>query len=80
MKATGEIKITEDLTLLNPSLDILKVNYNWNNNTVDIECLFKEGIYKHSRIFTFDTDGSGELTSLDILEFINNHETLKIFK
>jgi len=79
MKAIGKIEITDELTLLDPTLEIIRVNYNWDKDSVDIECLFSEGVYKHSRTFTFSTDGSGELTTKDILSFIINHEILYNF-
>ena len=83
MKAKGQIKI-EGIKepLNNPSLEINKVNYDWINHTVDVECIFQEegANYKHSRTFTFSTDGSGELTTADIVGFIKNHDILKAFK
>ncbi len=42
MKAKGQIKIEEGLVLNNPTLEILKSSYNWHNNIVNIECIFKE--------------------------------------
>lgn len=83
MKATGEIQI-EGIKepLNNPTLEIKKVNYDWFNHSVDIECIFQEdkANFKHSRTFTFSTDGSGELTTTDIIGFISNHDVLKVFK
>lgn len=79
MKATGTIKITDELTLLNPTLEINTVTYNWSTNKVDIEVLFLEGVFPHSRTFSFDTEGK-EKTKADIRSYIKNHEILKVFK
>ena len=81
MKAIGTIKITEELTLLNPSLEIKSVSYDWVNKTVEVVCLFAEnnGLFNHERSFVYSTDGKGELTSNDIIDFIKNDEALKVF-
>lgn len=79
LTATGTIQITPDLALKNPTLEIVKCNYDWVANEVAIEIHFSEGAYKHSRTFTYSTDGSGELTTADILAFINNDTVLNVF-
>ena len=79
MKATGMIKITDELTLTNPNLEILKVSYDWVAQTVDIELEFKEGSYSHIRTFSYKTDGRGELTSKDIMDFLQNDKVLSVF-
>lgn len=82
MKAIGQIEIEEGLTLKNPTLSIKMVTYNWDNYSVHIECIFKEenALYEHSRIFTYSTEGSGELTSGDIIELIKNDPILNVFE
>ncbi len=79
MKAKGTIKITDELTLTDPTLEIVKVCYDWVGKTVNIEIVFKEGSYKHSRAFNYKTDGSEELTSTDILDFLKNDKVLSVF-
>ena len=79
MNATGIIKITNELTLKNPTLEISKVCYNWVEQTVDIECLFQEGSFKHCRSFNYSTEGKNELTSIDILDFLKNDNVLSVF-
>ena len=79
MKATGKINITDELTLTDPTLEIAKVCYDWIAQTVDIELIFKEGSYNHSRTFQYKTDGSEELTSDDIIAFLKADEVLKVF-
>tara|TARA_R110002167_G_scaffold183866_2_gene384306 strand:- start:399 stop:641 length:243 start_codon:yes stop_codon:yes gene_type:complete len=79
MKATGIIKITNELTLKNPTLEICKVSYNWVEQTVDIECLFQEGSFKHNRTFNYSTSGKTELTSSDIIGFIKKDKVLNVF-
>lgn len=80
MQAQGQIQITEELSLLNPTMEIVKVNYDWINHSVDVEIYFSEGSFNHSRTFTFSTDGRGELTSNDILTFLSEHPVLSQFK
>jgi hypothetical protein len=82
MKAIGHIEIESGLILNNPTLQIVKVNYDWANYDVFVECLFTEenSIYKHSRTFTFSSEGSGELTSTDIVNFIKGHSVLNVFE
>jgi hypothetical protein len=81
MKATGEIEITEELTLNNPTLTVKAVSYEWLTNKVNVEILFKESnaTIDHSRLFTFDNTGGANLTDDDIYSFIKNDETLGIF-
>ena len=82
MKAIGQIQIQGiEKPLNNPTLEIAKVSYDWMNHIVDVECIFNEenANNKYSRTFTFPTDGSGELTTIDIIGFINNHDSLKAF-
>lgn len=79
MKATGKINITNELTLTDPTLEISKVCYDWLAETVDIELIFKEGSYKHSRSFNYSTAGKNELTSIDILDFLKADEVLNVF-
>ena len=82
MKAQGKIKIEEGLILNNPTMEIVKVNYDWTTYDVMVECHFseKDSTYKHSRTFTFSSEGNGELTSTDIKNFIHSHEILNVFK
>jgi hypothetical protein len=80
MKAEGNIQI-KDITLSNPTMTVKTVNYDWVENTVNIECLFNEGgLYNHSRTFIFNNEEGKELSIEDIYSFINNDETLKQFK
>lgn len=80
MKATGQINITEELILQDPTMEIVNVNYDWVNNTVDVEMYFSEGAFKHSRTFQFDIDEGKEYSSTDIMELIQGHEVLGQFK
>lgn len=82
MKAIGQIKITNELTLLNPTGEINSVRYDWSGtNNVDIEIIFTEnnGTFKNSRTFTFNNSGGGSLTGEDVKAFISTHPTLKVF-
>ena len=82
MKANGEIQITEELTLTNPSAEVKTVSYDWNNHVVNVELIFTEsqGSFQHSRTFTFEITPTGELGVDDIYNFINTHKTLKNFR
>jgi len=83
MKAIGQIEISGiRKPLNNPTLEIAKVVYDWKNHNVDIECLFtEEGANNdYSRTYNFPTNGSGELTSIDIMNLIKGHNILKAFK
>lgn len=79
MKATGNIEITSELTLKDPELSIKKVNYDWETHKVDIEIIFTEGAYKHSRSFIYDIAPDGEMTTDDVLQLIANDPVLKVF-
>ena len=79
MKATGTIEIEEGLILLNPEMEIVKSTYDWLNDTVQVECYFTEGLYKHSRTFEFDNSLKKELTSTDIVALIIGHPKLDKF-
>jgi len=46
-------QITEDLELENFTYQIKRVIYNWIDDTVTVEVIFKEGVYPHSRSFTY---------------------------
>lgn len=80
MNATGTIEITEELTLINPSLDIVGYRYDIDTKEIHIDCLFMEGAFKHQRTFTYQTDGSGVMVEEDILPFINNDPVLSVFQ
>ena len=79
MKATGTIEIEEGLILLSPTMEIVKSTYDWLNDTVQVECYFTEGIYKHSRSFEFVNSTKKELTSNDIIKLITEHPKLNKF-
>ena len=79
---TGTIQITEELTLNNPTMDIITVQYNWVDNTASVEIHFKEpdSALTHSRMFEFELDKNKEYTTLDIIEMISNHSVLGLFE
>jgi len=82
MKAIGVIKITDELTLKDPTMDIINVSYNWITNIVSIEIYFKEGgsMFNHSRVFNYNNSNGEIKTDLDIINYINNDPILKVFK
>ena len=79
MKAIGTIEIESSLILLDPEMEIVKSTYDWLNDTVQVECHFTEGVYKHSRTFEFDNSLKKELTSNDIIKLITEHPKLNKF-
>jgi len=82
MKAIGTVNITNELTLTDPELSIKNVSYDWENHKVHIELIFKEAeaSYKHSRTFAYDITPTGEMTTEDIYNLINNDPVLSVFK
>ena len=60
-------------------MEIVKSIYDWLNDTVEVECHFSEGNFKHSRTFEFDNSAKKELTSNDIIKLITDHPKLKKF-
>jgi len=79
---TGTIQITEELTLNNPTMDIITVQYNWVDNIASVEIHFKEpdSALTHSRMFEFELDKNKEYTTLDIIEMVSNHSVLGLFE
>lgn len=82
MKAIGTVKITEELTLRNPSMEIVGVKYSWEgDNKVFFEIIFIEehGTLRNHRTFEFVNEGGGYMSGEDAWNMIANHETLKVF-
>jgi hypothetical protein len=81
MKADKKLKI-QDIELNNPSMTVKAVTFDWLTNDVNIEIIFNEenGVFNHSRTFTFSNTGAMDLTSQDIYDYISTEETLKNFK
>lgn len=84
LHATGIIQITPDpdnLTLLNPSLEVMNVLYGINANSVILELQFTEngGVHLFSRNFEYSNPTGGDLGWADILAYINNDPVLKVF-
>lgn len=79
MKATGLIKIEDGLELLNPIMELNKVNYDWKNHIVTLEVLFSEGAYNHHRSYEFNIEPNGEMTTSDIMSLVSNHDILSQF-
>jgi len=80
MNATGTIQITDELTLTNPSLEIIGYRYDISTKDLHIDCLFKEGSFPHQRTFTYPTDGTVVSDLSDILPFIKNDPVLSVFQ
>lgn len=82
MKALGTIKITEELTLSNPTMEVVGVKYSWEgNNEVTFDIIFVEekGTLKNHRSFTFVNKGGGYMSGEDAWNMIATHKTLKQF-
>tara|TARA_R110000824_G_scaffold101662_1_gene241468 strand:+ start:492 stop:734 length:243 start_codon:yes stop_codon:yes gene_type:complete len=79
MKAIGLIRIEKGLELNNPSLEIVNISYKQVENTVDVECYFKEdnSNFAHSRNFSFAA--VSDMLKSDVIALINNHDILKVF-
>lgn len=82
MKAKGIIKITDELTLVNPSAEVENVRYSWNgDNKIYFEFIFTEenSSLKHSRTFEITNDGGGYLSGEDIWNELIKISALKQF-
>ena len=82
MKAIGTIKITEELTLTNPSMEVENITYSWSgDNKVRFELIFIEegGTLRNSRTFEFVNKGGGYMSGDDAWNMISTHKTLKQF-
>ncbi|MCH2199874.1 MAG: hypothetical protein MK081_13935 [Flavobacteriales bacterium] len=68
----GEQQVTEDLLLLNPTFKVKRINYDAETRHFQVEVIFQEGSYKHSR--TFDNtlaEGDESIDAVLIAQFIN---------
>jgi hypothetical protein len=82
MKATGTIEITDELTLVNPTMEVRNITYSWSgDNKVAFELIFKgEGqIREDSRRFEFTNTDGGYMSGEDAWNMIATHDTLKVF-
>lgn len=82
MKAKGTIEITEELTLINPTMEVRNISYSWSgDNKVFFELIFTgEGqVMKNSRRFEFTNTGGGYMSGEDAWNMIATHPTLKAF-
>jgi hypothetical protein len=79
MQYTGNLEIETGLTLQDPTMEIVSINYDWTNDNVTVEVHFSEGIYKHSRSYSFTNEGGQELTTTDVMQFVSSHTLLGQF-
>lgn len=79
MKATGKIKIENGLELQNPTMVVKKVSYDWETNKIEIQCNFSEGVYIHSRLFEFESNGN-DFNPSQIMQLIKTNEVLNLFE
>lgn len=63
-KLNGNIEIDMDLTLLNPTMELYKVDYNLSTNEFDVVVNYYEndGIYAHTKFYHFINTTQGQLT------------------
>lgn len=82
MKYTGEINITDELTLNSPTAEVSDVRYSWKgDNKIYFEILFQEpnSKIKHSRTFEITNEGGGYLSGQDIWNKLIEHPGLAGF-
>jgi hypothetical protein len=82
MKAKGIIKITEELTLTNPSAEVEGIRYSWNgDNKIYFEFIFTEdnSSLRNSRTFEITNTGGGYLSGEDIWNKLIEIPALKKF-
>lgn len=82
MKAKGTIKITDELTLTNPSAEVESVRYSWSgDNKIYFEFIFIEqnSSLRNSRTFEITNKGGGYLSGEDIWNKLIKIPALKSF-
>lgn len=68
--------ITDDLELNdNFTWFVRSVNYDWENSKVNVECIFQEGKFRHSR--TFEYIAKHNMLEQDIIELLNSEDWYK---
>lgn len=68
--------ITEDLELNdNFTWFVKRVYYDWENSNVNIECIFQEGKFRHSR--TFEYDAKDGMLEKDVIELLKSEKWYK---
>ena len=76
----GEIQIDADLTLLNPTMQLMNVDYNLIDNTFKLEVHFWESKYRFSRRFDSVNTDVNALTVDVIMNYIGTHPILSQFQ
>jgi hypothetical protein len=75
----GEIQIESGLTLLNPTMQLMSVEYDLIENTFQLEVHFWENLYTFSRQFEgVNTDVTG-LTVVVVMNYVGAHPILSQF-
>ena len=75
----GTITIEEGLTMENPFMEIMKVDYTLSTNEFSVEVHFWEVLLRSSREFSFVNPNPGSLTMEAVLSFITSHPILSQF-
>ena len=82
MKAEVKVILEDGSELNNPTMVLGdSITYKQSVNKVEIECIFSEenSSFKHSRQYSFDTEGK-QLTKPDVMILISLHPELSKFK
>lgn len=82
MKAIGKIEITDELALIDPTMEVVNITYSWaGDNKVYFELIFiGEGqVREDSRRFEFTNTGGGYMSGEDAWNMIATHPTLSAF-
>ena len=75
----GELEIEEGLTLLDPNMELISVNYDLKTNEFKLEVHFWESKYRHSRLYTSVNEFPGSLDLKYVLKFVSSHPILSLF-
>lgn len=70
MKITQELELNDDFTWF-----VKSVNYDWENSKVNVECIFQEGAFKHSR--TFEYKAKDNMNEQDVLNLLSSENWFK---
>jgi len=73
------IEIEEGLTLSNPKMELMNVNYDLKTNQFELTVDFWETKYRHAIRYEIFNDKPGSLNLEYLLEFVANHPILSQF-
>lgn len=70
---TGEAEVYPELKLKDPTFYVRAVYYNAETRIADVEVIFTEGVYPHSRTFSLPVPGEDESLSASNIKLFIQH-------